>query len=80
MVCCVTMMDYLREAYNRHLTSDKVFIFTDSLLNLQRIQRGKGRCKPFEERRFCSRLIVRNYLNDVQHSRLSEVLFPGSGD
>ena len=53
MVCCVTMMDYLREAYNPHLTSDKVFIFTDSLLNLQRIQRGKGKCKPFEERRVC---------------------------
>ena len=31
MVCCVTMMDYLREVYNPHLTSDKVFIFTDSL-------------------------------------------------
>ena len=53
MVCCVSMMDYLREAYNPHLTSDKVFIFTDSLLNLQRIQRGKGKCKPFEERRVC---------------------------
>ena len=53
MVCCVTMMDYLREAYNLHLTSDKVFIFTDSLLNLHRIQRGKGKCKPFEERHVC---------------------------
>ena len=53
MVCCVTMMDYLREAYNPLLTSDKVVIFTDSLLNLQRIQRGKGKCKPFEERRVC---------------------------
>ena len=53
MVSCVTMMDYLREAYNPLLTSDKVFIFTDSLLNLQRIQRGKGKCKPFEERRVC---------------------------
>ena len=53
MVCCVTMMDYLREAYNPHLSCDKVVIFTDSLLNLQRIQRGKGKCKPFEERRVC---------------------------
>ena len=53
MVCCVTMMDHLREAYNPHLTSNKVFIFTDSLFNLQRIQRGMGKCKPFEEHRVC---------------------------
>ena len=53
MVSCVTMSHYLQKAFEPSLTSDKVHIFTDSLLNLQRIQRGKGKCKPWEERRVC---------------------------
>ena len=51
MLCCVTMSDYIQKALAPALSSDRVHIFTDSLLNLQRIQRGKGKCKPWEERR-----------------------------
>ena len=43
---CVTMSEYLRKAFAPDLLSENVHIFTDSLLNLQRIQRGKGKCKP----------------------------------
>ena len=53
MVCCVTMSDYIRKALGSILITRNVHIFTDSLLNLQRIQRGKGKCKPWEERRVC---------------------------
>ena len=53
MLSCVTMSDYLLKALDPILTRDKIHIFTDSLLNLQRIQRGKGKCKPWEERRVC---------------------------
>ena len=53
MLSCVTMSHYLQDALAPALTSKNVHIFTDSLLNLQRIQRGKGKCKPWEERRVC---------------------------
>ena len=53
MLNCVTMSQYLQKALAPLLSSEKVHIFTDSLLNLQRIQRGKGKCKPWEERRVC---------------------------
>ena len=53
MLSCVNMSLYLQNALKPELTSDKIHIFTDSLLNLQRIQRGKGKCKPWEERRVC---------------------------
>ena len=53
MLSCVTMSHYLQNALEPALTSKNVHIFTDSLLNLQRIQRGKGKCKPWEERRVC---------------------------
>ena len=53
MLSCVTMSDYLQNSLGPVLTSKNVHIFTDSLLNLQRIQRGKGKCKPWEERRVC---------------------------
>ena len=53
MLSCVTMSDYLQKALGPALTSENIHIFTDSLLNLQRIQRGKGKCKPWEERRVC---------------------------
>jgi hypothetical protein len=33
------------------ISSKQIVYFTDSLLNLQRIQRGKGHCKIWEERR-----------------------------
>ena len=53
MLSCVTMSHYLQDALAPALTSKNVHIFIDSLLNLQRIQRGKGKCKPWEERRVC---------------------------
>ena len=51
LLCCVHMSEYIRNALKPSVTTDMVHIFTDSLLNLQRVQRGKGKCKPWEERR-----------------------------
>ena len=51
LTCCVTMSTYIQNALQNTVTSENIHIFTDSLLNLQRIQRGKGHCKPWEERR-----------------------------
>ena len=53
MLSCVTMSDYLIKALEPSLSRKNIHIFTDSLLNLQRIQRGKDKCKPWEERRVC---------------------------
>ena len=53
MLSCVTMSHYLQDALAPTLTSKNMHIFTDSLLNLQCIQRGKGKCKPWEEQRVC---------------------------
>ena len=51
LLCCVQMSEYIRNALKPAVTSDMVHIFTDSLLNLQRVQRGIGKSKPWEERR-----------------------------
>ena len=53
LLSCVTMSDYLLNALSPSLERKNIHIFTDSLLNLQRIQRGKDKCKPWEERRVC---------------------------
>ena len=51
LLCCVQMSEYIRNALKPAVTSEMVHIFTDSLLNLQRVQRGIGKSKPWEERR-----------------------------
>ena len=53
LVCCVNMSTYIQEALGAQISPEKIHIFTDSLLNLQRLQRGKGQCPVFEERRLC---------------------------
>ena len=51
LLCCMEMSEYLRHALKPRITTDMVHVFTDSLLNLQRVQRGIGKSKPWEERR-----------------------------
>ena len=51
LLCCMEMSEYIRNALKPAVTSDMVHVFTDSLLNLQRVQRGLGKSKPWEERR-----------------------------
>ena len=51
LLLCVQMSEYIRDALKPAVTSNMVHIFTDSLLNLQRVQRGIGKSKPWEERR-----------------------------
>jgi hypothetical protein len=64
---CVSVGHYVQNAYK--LESKQIVYFTDSLLNLQRLQRGKGHCRPWEERRVC-------YILDNKHE--SDVKFcPG---
>ena len=53
LVMCINMSIYIRNALKPNVPSGKVHIFTDSLLNLQRVQRGLGKCKPWEEKRVC---------------------------
>ena len=53
LVLCITMSGYIQDALKPSVSSKQVHIFTDSLLNLQHIQRGKGKCKPWEDRRVC---------------------------
>jgi hypothetical protein len=53
LVCCINMSVYIRNALKPNVTAKQIHIFTDSLLNLQRLQRGKGKSKPWEERRVC---------------------------
>ena len=50
----VTMGNYIQNALKPEVNSRNTVYLTDSLLNLQRIQRGKGKCKPWEERRVCN--------------------------
>jgi hypothetical protein len=50
---CVNMSEYIQNALKPYISSKQVHIFTDSLLNLQRLKRGKGKSKPWEERRVC---------------------------
>lgn len=51
LVMAVNMGCYLKNAYKNCVEPDQFMYFTDSLLNLQRVQRGKGQCKVWEERR-----------------------------
>ena len=51
ILSCMYMSEYIQNALKSNLSSSKIHIFTDSLLNLQRIQRGVGKSKPWEERR-----------------------------
>lgn len=51
LLMAVNVGHYLQNAYKDIVSSSNTFYFTDSLLNLQRIQRGKGHCKQWEERR-----------------------------
>ena len=53
LVTCINMSEYIRNTLKSEAASNQVHIFTDSLLNLQRLQRGKGKCNPWEERRVC---------------------------
>ena len=50
LTMAVSMGNYIQNALFA-VTSANTVYFTDSLLNLQRIQRGKAKCKPWEERR-----------------------------
>ena len=58
LVMCINMSIYIRNALKPNVPSEKVHIFTDSLLNLQRVQRELGKCKPWEEKRV--QLILEN--------------------
>ena len=58
LVMCINMSIYIRNALKPNVPSEKVHIFTDSLLNLQRVQRGLGKCKPWVEKRV--QLILEN--------------------
>ena len=58
LVMCINMSIYIRNALKPNVPSSKVHIFTDSLLNLQRVQRGLEKCKPWEEKRV--QLILEN--------------------
>ena len=69
LVLWINMSAYIRNALKPLVTTDMVHIFTDSLLNLQRVQRGKGKCKPWEERR------VGHILDNKEDSTIS--LCPG---
>ena len=51
LLSCMYMSEYLQNALKPSLPTEKIHIFTDSLLNLQRVQRGVGKSKPWEERR-----------------------------
>ena len=55
LVRCINMNIYIRSALKPNVPSGKVHTFTDSLLNLQR---GLGKCKPWEEKRV--QLILEN--------------------
>ena len=65
LVLCVKMSEYIRNALKPAVTTKQVHIFIDSLLNLQRVQRGKGKCKPWEEKR------VENILDNKGESSIS---------
>ena len=65
LVLCVKMSEYIRNTLKPAVTTKQVHIFTDSLLNLQRVQRGKGKCKPWEEKR------VENILDNKGESSIS---------
>ena len=54
----INMSIYIRNALKPNVPTSKVHIFTDSLLNLQRVQRGFGKSKPWEEKRV--QLILEN--------------------
>ena len=47
LVMRINMSIYIRNALKPNVPTSKVHIFTDSLLNLQRVQRGLGKCKPW---------------------------------
>ena len=51
LVMAVNLGHYLLDALKGKVSQEQVSYFTDSLLNWQRIQRGKGHCKVWEERR-----------------------------
>ena len=51
MLNCFNMSEYIQNALKPNLPTSKIHVFTDSLLNLQRVQRGIGKSKPWEERR-----------------------------
>ncbi|XP_059094432.1 uncharacterized protein LOC131889364 [Tigriopus californicus] len=51
LLMAVNLGHYLQNAFNREINQKQIVYFTDSLLNLQRTQRGKGHCKVWEERR-----------------------------
>lgn len=53
LLMAVNVGPCLQNAYRNQIKSKHVFYFTDSLLNLQRIQRGKGHCKMWAEKRVC---------------------------
>lgn len=55
---------YLKDAYNDQIGTKDIVYFTDSLLNLQRVQRGKGHCKVWEERR------IEKILDNTQDSEI----------
>ena len=42
LVTCINMNIYIRNALKPNVPLNKVHIFTDSLLNLQRVQQGLG--------------------------------------
>ena len=65
LLLCVQMSEYIRNALKPTVTSEMVHIFTDSLLNLQRVQRGIGKSKPWEERR------VRKIIERKENSTIS---------
>ena len=49
MLMAVRVGKYVAEVYE--VKSERIIMFSDSLLNLQRYQRGLGHCRPWEERR-----------------------------
>ncbi|XP_059096798.1 uncharacterized protein LOC131891288 [Tigriopus californicus] len=51
IVMAVNVGRYLQNAYKSLINNEQLEYFTDSLLNLQRIQRGTGQCKVWEDRR-----------------------------
>lgn len=51
LVMAVNVGKYLTNAFQPYVCNKDIVYFTDSLLNLQRVQRGKGHCKQWEERR-----------------------------
>ena len=59
LVMRINMSIYIRNALKPNVPSEKFHNFTGSLLNLQRVQRGLGKCNPCEEKQV--QLILENW-------------------